>query len=93
LCYNYAQGHHFNNPDNRQATDSLTHLRIKTGILPALLCILAMLPGCSSHSAADGTAHDSKRIVDLVINENSTALVLTITLPIRPAILKDPAAS
>jgi hypothetical protein len=37
-----------------------------------------MLPGCASHSAADGTAHDSKRIVDLVINENSTALVLTI---------------
>ena len=37
-----------------------------------------MLPGCSTHKAAEGPPHNSKRIVDLVINENSTALVLTI---------------
>jgi len=53
-------------------------LRIKIRLLPALFCALAMLPGCLSHKAAEGPPYNSKRIVDLVINENSTALVLTI---------------
>ena len=53
-------------------------LRIKIWFLPALICVLAMLPGCSSNKAAERSAHSSKSIVDLVINENSTALLLTI---------------
>jgi hypothetical protein len=53
-------------------------LRIKIWLLPALMCALAMLPGCSSHNAAENPPQNSKRIVDLVIDENPTALVLTI---------------
>ena len=51
---------------------------MKYMLILSLACILALLPGCSSHMAAQGPSHNAKRIVDLVIHENSTSLILTI---------------
>ena len=56
----------------------LTFFRMKYMPTLALACILALLPGCSSYRAADGSSPNARRIVDLVINENSTSLILTI---------------
>jgi AMIN domain len=56
----------------------LTVFRMKSMPIFALACILALLLGCSSHRAADGPSPTARRIVDLVINENPTSLILTI---------------
>ena len=44
----------------------------------ALACILALLPGCSSHRSADVPSANARRIVDLVITETPSSLVLAI---------------
>jgi hypothetical protein len=51
---------------------------MKNKLISSLACILALLLGCSSHRAADRPSPNARRIVDLVINENSTSLILTI---------------
>jgi AMIN domain len=56
----------------------LTVFRMKNMPILPLACILALLLGCSSHRAAEGPSPNTRRIVDLVIDENSTSLILTI---------------
>jgi hypothetical protein len=55
-----------------------TIFSLKNLSILAMICILASLLGCSPHGAAAGPSRSSKRIFDLVINEDSESLILSI---------------
>lgn len=56
----------------------MTIFKMKKTPILLLACILALLLGCSSHRAADRPSTNARRIVDLVITETSSSLILTI---------------
>jgi AMIN domain len=64
--------------DRRVDRNTLTIFKMKNMPILPLACILALLLGCSSHWVAAGPSPNARSIVDLVINENATSLILTI---------------
>jgi len=58
--------------------DQLTNAKTKILLSVFLAFTTGLLLGCATQNVADVTSHSSKRILDIIINENSESLILII---------------